>query len=45
MEEVTNLIKPSIDRAKEGLTTTMAVTDPIAIKGNTTIPLMSVGIG
>ena len=45
MEEVKNLIKTSIEGAKEALTTARAVGDPIVIEGNTIIPLMSVGLG
>ncbi len=45
MEEVKDLIKTSIEGAKEALTTARAVGDPIVIEGNTIIPLMSVGVG
>ena len=45
MEEVKDLIKTSIEGAKEALTTARAVGDPIVIDGNTIIPLMSVGLG
>ena len=45
MEEVKNLIRMSIEGAKEALTTARAVGDPIVIEGNTIIPLMSVGFG